>query len=218
MQVKSFLVIGAGRFGGAVAQTLFELGHEVVVVDSRESAVEGVMAHATHAAIVDGTDEDALRALGASNFDAVIVAIGDDMQASILATAAAKEAGAAHVVTKAPSSLVERILRRVGADEVVRPERDMGVRLAEHLANPSLVDAFRLGSAYGVLEIEATPKLIGSLADLRLPDRFGVQVIAVARGEGLTVAPRGDFGVAVGDRLVVVGSNEAVARLRAFLA
>jgi trk system potassium uptake protein len=218
MKVMSFLVIGAGRFGEAVAETLFDLGHEVVVIDRDERAVEAVMAHASHVAIVDGTDERSIRSLGASNFDAVVVAIGDDTEACILATAAAKDAGARHVVSKAPTSLIERILRRVGADQVVRPERDMGVRLAEHLANPSLVDAFRLGTAYGVMEVEAGERLVGRLAKLRLPNRFGVQVIAVDRGEQLTVGPTADFEVQLGDRLVLVGANEAIDRLRAHLA
>lgn len=218
MRVMSFLVIGAGRLGAAVAETLYDLGHEVVVIDRDEAAVEAVMAHASHAAIVDGTDERALRSLGASNFDAVVVAIGDDTEASILATAAAKDAGAQKVVSKAPSSLIERILRRVGADEVVRPERDMGVRLAEHLANPSLVDAFRLGSAYGVMEVEAGERLTGRLSKLRLPNRFGVHIMAVDRSEQLTVGPAADFEIELGDRLVLVGSNEAIERLRAHLA
>jgi trk system potassium uptake protein len=218
VRVMSFLVIGAGRFGAAVAETLFDRGHEVVVVDRDEGAIGAVMAHASHAVIVDGTDEGALRSLGASNFDAVVVAIGDDTQASILATAAAKDAGARRIVSKAPTSLVERILRRVGADEVVRPERDMGIRLADHLANPSLVDAFRLGSAFEVMEVEAGESLVGSLAKLRLPNRFGVQVMAVDRSGKLTVAPSADFVVEVGDRLVVVGAIASVERLQAHLA
>jgi trk system potassium uptake protein len=218
MKVKSFLVIGAGRFGAAVAETLFDLGHEVVVIDRDEAAAEGAMAHASHTAILDGTDEEALRSLGVSDFDAVVVAIGADDQSAVLATAAAKDAGATHVVSKAPSALLERILRRVGADEVVRPERDMGVRLAEHLANPRLVDAFRLGSAFEVVEIEAVEALSGTLAQLRLPNRFGVHVIAVDRGGELTIAPRAEFEVRPGDRLVLVGANDAVRRFERHLA
>ncbi|QRN81143.1 MAG: TrkA family potassium uptake protein [Nocardiopsis sp. BM-2018] len=209
--------MGAGRFGAAVAETLDLAGHDVVVVDRDEAAVARVMAHVTHARVLDGSDEQALRDLGAANFEAVVIAIGDDLEASVLATAAAKDAGAARVVAKAPSALVERILRRVGADEVVRPERDMGVRLAQHLVTPSLVDAFSLGDAYGVLEVEAPDALQGRLASLRLPNRFGVQVVAIDRGGALTVSPGAEFEVRPGDRLVLVGSNQAVARLRAHL-
>lgn len=218
MRAKSFLIIGAGRFGAALAETLDASGQEVVVVDRDEAAVTRVMAHVTQAVVLDGTEERALRELGAANFDAVVVAIGDDLEASVLATAAAKDAGATRVVAKAPTALAERILRRVGADEVVRPERDMGVRLAQHLVTPALVDAFALGDAYGVMEVEASEALQGRLATLRLPNRFGVQVIAVDRTGSLTVSPGADFEVEAGDRLVVVGSNRAIERLRAHLA
>jgi trk system potassium uptake protein len=178
MKTRSFLIIGAGRFGEAVATTLFQSGHEVVVVDADEAAVQRVMASVTHALIADGTDERALRDLGAANFDAVVVAIGNRLEASVLATAAAKDAGARRIVAKAPTSVAERILRRVGADEVVRPERDMGVRLAQHLVTPSLVD----------------------------------------RDGQLIVSPGAEVEVLEGDRLVLVGSNEATARLRDHLA
>ncbi len=218
MHAKGFLIIGAGRFGGAVAETLYQAGHEVVVIDSDEAAVERAMTSATQALIADGTEERALRDLGASNFDAVVVAIGNDLEASVLATAASKDAGARRVVAKAPSSLAERILLRVGADEVVRPERDMGVRLAQHLITPSLVDSFRLGEAYDVIEIEATGELRGSLAKLRLRNRFGVQVIAIDRAGTLDVSPGADTEVMPGDRLVLIGSNSAIARLRQHLA
>jgi trk system potassium uptake protein len=116
------------------------------------------------------------------------------------------------------SQLAARILTRVGADEVVLPEHDMGVRLAHHLAAPSLVDAIRLGEDYGVLEVTADRRLAGPLARLKLPDRFGVQVIAVDRAGDLTVAPGGAFEVVPGDRLVLVGTNEAAGRLEAYLA
>jgi trk system potassium uptake protein len=218
MRTKSFLIIGAGRFGAAVAETLDAAGHEVVVVDRDEAAVTRLMAHVTQAVVLDATEERSLRELGASNFDAVVVAIGDDLEASVLTTAAAKDAGARRVVAKAPTAIAERILRRVGADEVIRPERDMGVRLAQHLVTPSMVDAFQLGDAYGVMEVEATEPLQGRLAALRLPNRFGVQVIAVDRAGALTVSPGADVEVLAGDRLVVVGSNQAIARLRAHLA
>jgi trk system potassium uptake protein len=218
MRAKSFLIIGAGRFGAAVAETLDAARQEVVIVDRDEAAVARVMAHVTQAVVLDGTEERSLRELGIANFDAVVVAIGDDLEASVLATAAAKDAGAKRVVAKAPTAIAERILRRVGADEVVRPERDMGVRLAQHLVTPSLVDAFQLGDAYGVMEVEATEVLHGRLAALRLPNRFGVQVIAIDRAGVLTVSPGAEVEVIAGDKLVMVGSNRSIERLRTHLA
>lgn len=217
MKAKQFLVIGAGRFGSAVATTLYSLGHEVVVVDRSEEAVEAIMNQVTHAAIVDATDEAALRKLGCGNFDAVIVAIGHNLEANILATVAAKSVGARHVVSKVASDLAARVLARVGADEVIRPEHDMGIRVARQLATPSIIDAFNLGPEHGVIEIEVRPRLAGTLERLRLRNRFGVQVIAVNRAGRLEVSPHADFELKPGDKVVLIGSNEAIERIRDFL-
>lgn len=217
MRSQQFLVIGAGRFGSAVATTLYELGHEVVVVDRREPAVEAVMDQVTHAIIADATDEQALLKLGVANFDAVIVAIGTGLESNILATLAAKSSGARHVVSKATSNLAARVLTRVGADLVVRPEHDMGQRLARQLAAPSILDSFQLGEAHGVVELEAGTKLVGRLDALRLPNRFGVQVIAVNRDDGVEVSPGAAFELQSEDRLVIIGGNEELEKLRAYL-
>lgn len=217
MNAKEFLVIGAGRFGSAVAVTLHEHGHEVVVVDEDEEAVEKIMNSVTHAMIADATDEDVLARLGCNNFDAVIVAIGNDLEASTLATMGAKSCGAKRVIAKATSSISAKVLLRVGADEVVRPEHDMGARLAQTLITPDVVDAFELGEGHSVVEIETQEKLQGPLAELRLPRRFGVQVIAVYRSDELVAAPGADFELRSGDRIVVVGANEALDRLKEFI-
>jgi trk system potassium uptake protein len=124
MKPKQFLVIGAGRFGSALATTLYELGHEVVVIDNSEERVEAIMNQVTYAAIVDATDEDALQKLGVGNFDHVIVAIGENLEANILATVAAKSSGAQQVISKASSNLAAQVLERVGVPEF--PDRDTG--------------------------------------------------------------------------------------------
>lgn len=216
---KQILVIGAGRFGSAVAATLAESGHEVVVVDAVEAALRPVMDVVAHAAIVDATDEEALRRLGVGNFDAVVMAIGTNFEAGVLATVAAKAAGASRIVAKAMTATAAEVLRRVGADEVVRPEHDMGVRLAQQIATPSIVDAFALGEGHEVAEIEVGDEamLHGRLAQLRLPNRFGVQVIAVTRDGSLQVSPGAEFEVRRGDRLVVIGAVASVRRFEAEL-
>ena len=210
---RQFLVVGVGRFGSSVAQTLYDLGHEVVAVDSDEGALEEVMGRVSHAAILDATDERALKKLGLEHFDTVIIAIGEDLESSILATVAAKGAGARHVISKASGGLTARVLASVGADEVVRPEHDMGVRLARQLSAPNIVDTLELGADHSVVEVEAK-RLRGRLADLKLPNRFGVQVIGVRRGGALTVSPGADFEVKPSDRVIVVGSNKDLERLR----
>lgn len=212
---KHIMVIGTGRFGSAVARTLAEGGHEVVAVDASEAALRGVMDHVAHAAIADATDEEALRRLGAANADTVVVAIGTDFEASILATVAARAAGAKRIVAKASGETSARVLSRVGADEVIRPEHDMGVRLAMQIATPSIVDAFKLGKGHEVVEIEVTPDsaLSGSLASLRLRNRFGIHVIAVDRGgDELVIAPDPDCELRIGDRMVVIGTIESLDR------
>lgn len=217
MKAKQFLVIGAGRFGSAVATTLYDLGHEVVVIDRSEAAVEAIMNRVTHAAIADAADEQALRKLGCGNFDAVIVAIGHNLEGNILATVAAKSVGARHVVSKVASELAARVLARVGADEVIRPEHDMGVRVARQLATPSIIDAFNLGPEHGVIEIDVGPRLTGTLESLRLRNRFDVQVIAVNRAGKLEVGPRADFELKSGDKVVLIGSNAAIEKIRDYL-
>lgn len=214
MKVRSFLVIGAGRFGGALARTLFDLGHEVVIVDREEAAVERVMAHSTHAVVADAIDEEALEQLGARNFDVAVVAIGESFESAVLTVAALKSLDMKHIVAKATSELAAQVLAKVGADEVVRPEHDMGVRVARQLVTPALIDAFALSDAHGVIEIEAGEDLMGTLAHLRLSNRFHVQVIAVERGERLTVGPKADFEVREGDRLVVIGATDDLDRFR----
>lgn len=211
---KQILVIGCGRFGSAVARTLAASGHEVVVADRDEAALRTVMDEVAHAAVVDATDEEALRRLGVANFDTVVVAIATDFEAGVLATVAAREAGAEHVVAKATTGTAARVLLRVGADEVVRPEHDMGVRLAQQIATPSIVDAFMLGDEHEVIEVDVGTQeaMHGRLSKLRLPNRFGVQVIAVNRGGQLTVSPNADFEIRMGDRVVVIGEVEAVRR------
>jgi trk system potassium uptake protein TrkA len=215
--VQQFLVIGAGRFGAAVATTLYRLGHEVVAVDLSEDAVEAIMNQVTHAAIVDATDEEALRKLGVANFDAVVVAIGTNLEANILATVAAKAVGAKHLVSKVPTAVAARVLERVGADVVIRPEHDMGVRVARQLATPSIIDAFNLGLQHGVIEVEVRGKLTGTLEQLRLRNRFDVHVIAIDRAGEVEISPSASSQLRAGDKVVLIGSNEAIERIRGYL-
>lgn len=217
MKAKQFLVIGAGRFGTALATTLYQIGHEVVVVDEDERAIEDIMHQVTHAMIVDAADETALYKMGCSNFDTVIVAIGDNLEANILATVAAKSAGAKQVISKAKNDIAARILARVGADRVIRPEHDMGVRLAKQISAPDILDALQLGEKHGVVEIEVHENLYGTLQELRLPSRFGVQVITVNRNNDIIVSPPADFRLQAGDKVLLIGENNGIEKLRSYL-
>mgnify|MGYP001187689305 CR=1 FL=1 len=217
MRTRQYLVIGAGRFGTALATTLYQLGHEVVVVDSDEAAIEAIMNSVTHALIADATDENALRKIGVSNFDAVIVAIGEDFESNILATVAAKSLGARQVITKAKHEVAARILSSVGADLVIRPEHDMGVRVARQISAPDVLDTLKLGDNHGVIEVEVHGNLTGTLGDLRLPNRFGVQVITVNRNNQLFVSPPAEFSLQSGDKVLFIGENKGIEKLRNYL-
>ena len=214
MNSKQVLVIGAGRFGLALATTLYDLGHEVVVIDNDEDAVEDIMNNVTQAMIADATDEDVLRKVGCGNFDTVVIAIGDDLESNILATVAAKSVGTKHVISKAKDAIAAKVLARVGADKVVRPEHDMGVKLAEQISTPSVLDALDFGDDHEVVEIEVPSKLAGLLADLRLPKRFGVQILTINRGGEITVTPQGDFVIRAGDKVLLLGENRAIEKLQ----
>ncbi len=217
MKHRQFLVIGVGRFGSALATMLYQQGHEVVVIDRNEEMIEEIMDDVTHALIADATDEDALRKLGINNFDAVIVAIGEDLESSILATVAVKSLGARQVISKAKNEVAARILDRIGADRVIRPEHDMGVRLARQLAAPDILDAIKLGENHGVLEVEIHESLTGTLSQLRLPNRFGVQVITVNRNDQIIVTPSADFRLESGDKVLLIGENTGIEKLRSYL-
>ena len=217
MKVKQCLVIGLGRFGTAVATTLYEIGHEVVAVDVEEEHVENVMNLVTHAAVLDATEERALRSIGVADFDVVIIAIGADIQSNILATLNAKSLGASYVVCKAIDDTARRVLEKLGADLVIRPEHDMGVRLARQIATPNIVDTLDLGSNYAIVEIEVNDRLRGTLRDLNLTNRFGVQVIALNRAGHIEITPRAENEVHSHDKIVVIGNTHGIDELRRYI-
>lgn len=214
---QSFLVIGTGRFGTSVARALFDFGLEVVAVDENEDRLAEVMDRVTHAAVVDATDDRALAQLGVANFDIVIVAIGSDLEASILATVAAKSAGAKYVISKANNRMTARILASIGADEVVRPEQDMGRRLAHQLAKPNEIATLQLGPDHGAAEFEARDRLVGTIESLKLEDRFDVQLVAVHRGNFVEANPGPEYEIFKGDRILLIGRNEDLEAVRDYL-
>jgi len=213
-----FAVIGLGRFGSSVAKTLHELGHNVLALDKDEHAVNAIIEHVTQAMQIDSTDPEALKAVGITNFDAVIVAIGVNIQESILTTLILKELGVKKVIAKAVDELQGKVLEKIGADMVVFPERDMGVRLAHTLCSPNVVDFLQLSPEYSVEEVVVPEKFDGkTLKELDLRSRFGVNVLLIRRDSELIISPTGETTLRCGDILVVVGENKQLSRLEAFL-
>lgn len=213
MAAKSFAIIGMGRFGSSVAKTLYELGYEVMAIDSCEERIQEHIQFTTYAVQADSTDEQALKQLGIRNFDNVVVAIGEDIQASILTTLVLRELGVKHITVKAQNERHGKVLYKVGADRVVFPERDMGSRVAHNLVSPNILDFIELAEDYSVAEIVVGQKLVGkSLFDLNIRAKFGVNVMAIKSGPHINIAPQASDTIQADDILVVVGENDDLKR------
>lgn len=205
---KQFAVIGMGRFGSSVAVTLSNLGYEVLAIDSSEQRTQEVANLVTHVVQADSTDEEALRSLGLQDFDVVVVAIGQDIQSSILTTILVKEIGVPRVVVKAQTELQGKVLRKVGADKVIYPERDMGQRVAHHLISSNIIDHIELSDDYSLVEIAASGQMIGrSLRQLDIRAKYGCNVMAIKNGDKMNIAPHAEDLIQLHDVLVVVGKN-----------
>ncbi|WP_077247324.1 MULTISPECIES: potassium channel family protein [Bacillaceae] len=210
---KEFVVIGLGRFGGSICRALSEQGMEVMAIDVDEDRVNEFAAIASHAVVADTTDESVLKSLGIRNFDHVIVAIGDDIQSSILTTLMLKEIGVKKVTAKAQNDYHEKVLRKIGADHVVHPERDMGRRIAHNMISNNVLDYLELSDEHSIMEIVANKVLAGnSLIDLDIRARYGINIVAIKRGREIFVSPQADEKIAEGDILIVIGADSDINR------
>lgn len=213
MKSKQFAVIGLGRFGASLALELMELGYEVLGIDRDEEVVEDMSDLLTHTVVADATDEEVLKSLGIRNFDCGIVAIGDEIQTSILAAIQLKELGVGTVVAKAISVLHGRALEKLGVDRVIFPERDMGVRVAHQLVTPNLLDYIELSKDYRIVEMTVTECMDGkTLNELNTRVRYGISVVALNQRQGIIVAPTAMDVLNAGDIMVVIGSKENIDR------
>lgn len=211
---RQFAIIGLGRFGTSVAKTLHGMGYEVLAVDSRAERVQAFSDQVTQVIQADTTDEDALKAMGIRNYDVVIVAIGEDIQANILTTLQLKELGVKKIVAKARNSVHGKMLAKIGADSVVYPERDMGVRVAHSLVSANVLDFIELSPNLSVVEVSAPKVMVGrSLAEIDLRTKFRVNVVAIKRDEDLIIPPPPTEKIKMGDVLVVIGANAGIQRL-----
>ncbi|WP_040952883.1 potassium channel family protein [Gorillibacterium massiliense] len=210
---KQFAVIGMGRFGSSVAQSLCKFGYDVLAVDGDEHRIQEVSQYVTHAVQADTTDENALRALGIRNFDVVVVAIGADVQASILTSLILKDIGVKTLIVKAQDELQGKVLQKIGADKVIFPERDMGQRVAHGLISPNILDYIELSDDYSIVELNASSRLVGqSLRTLDIRAKFGCNVMAIKHGGKMNITPNADDLIREGDVLVVVGRNSDLSK------
>ena len=215
--MREFAVLGLGRFGTAVAKALFEQGYFVLGVDNDRAKVPAISHCCSRAVCADVTNEEALRALAIWEYDAVVVAMGN-LQASLLTTILLKEMGTRYVIAKAASEVHGKVLRKLGADRVVFPERDMGIRVARNLTAFRVVDHLEVSPEFTLVELTAGKEMAGkTLRQLNLRARYGVNVLMIKQGDEAKYLPLADEVVNEGDVLVVAGRNEAVARFERVL-
>ncbi len=212
---KRYAVIGLGRFGASLAQELTGVGQYVLAVDVDVRRVDELAAVLPRVVRADGTDPAALRALRIHEFDTVVVAIGDNVESSVLTVLNCRDLGVPYLVAQAQDEAHGRILKRLGVDRVVYPQRDMGIRVASNIATGGIIDYVRLSDEYGMAEITPPKMVLGrSLEELDLPRRYGLNVMAIKRGNRVIVSPRAGERIAEGDVMVVIGSAEGITRLQ----
>ena len=205
---KEFAVIGLGRFGGSIVKELIELDANVLAIDISSAKVDEFASIATQAVTADTTDESVLQSLGIRNFEHVIVAIGENIQASILTTLILKEIGVPKITVKAQNDNHEKLLLKIGADRVVHPERDMGIRIANNMISNNILDYLELSDEHSIAEIIANEKIVGNtLIDIDIRAKYGVNIVAIKRGNDIVISPQATERIKVDDILIVIGSD-----------
>ena len=209
--MKSYVVIGMGRFGTEVARRLYELGCEVLAIDSSNELVQQVSGEVTQAVVADAQDKEVLRALGVKNFDCGVVAIGGSLTDSVLATLNLKELGVPHVVCKAHDQTHRRVLEKLGVDRVLIPECEFAGRLARSLSSHNVLDYIELSEEYGILEVPAPRSWVGkTILELNVRAKLGINIIAIKNDQTTNVSPSASYKIMAGDVMVVLGDNKAL--------
>ena len=209
--MKSYVVIGLGRFGSAIARQLCQLGAEVLAMDVHPDLVQQVANDVTHAVVGDARDKEILRALGVREMDCAVIAIGENLATSVLTVMNLKELGVPYVVCKAHDETHRRVLEKLGVDRVVIPEQEHAQRLGRSLFSHNVLDYIELSQDYGILEVPAPKNWVSkSLKELNVRAKMGVNIIAVQSGGKTNVSPSADYRICSGDIMVVLGDNMAL--------
>ncbi|MFC4402782.1 potassium channel family protein [Gracilibacillus xinjiangensis] len=206
---KQFIVIGLGRFGSTICKELHHLGHEVLAIDSNKENVAKMSKHASHVIVANAIDEETLKSIGIRNFDHAIVAIGDNIQPSILCTLILKEMGIKKVWVKAHNAQHHKVLEKVGADRIINPEYEMGIRIANQLDSDKIIDYIELSNEYSIIELVATNKVSEkTIRELDIRDRYGCTLLGIKHDTDLNLSPSSDDTVYQDDVLIVMGKNQ----------
>lgn len=210
---KEFVVVGLGRFGGSIVRELIEQGADVMAIDKDSQRVDEFANIATQAVVADTTDESVLKSLGIRNFEHVIVAIGENIQASILTTLMLKEIGVKKITVKAQNDYHAKVLDKIGADKVVHPERDMGIRIAHNMLSNNVLDYLELSDEHSIMEVKANERLAGyTLIGLDIRANYGINIVAIKRGKDIIVSPQADMEIQLEDILIIIGSDADINR------
>ena len=209
---KQVAVIGLGRFGSSVARSLYNLGHDVLAIDSSEERVQSMMGQVSYPVTGNATQEAVLRELGITDYDAAVVAIGSDIVSNIMTSVLLKTMGMPYVASRAQNELHANTLELVGVDKVVHAEAEMGVRLAHNLFNPNVQEYLELTPNFGISRVRAPDRFVNmSLQELGFSsprDRYGLAVLAIARGNDITLNPDANDRIEAGDNLIIAGRDE----------
>ena len=208
---KQYAVFGLGTFGKSVALELESLGCEVVVVDNSMEKIQDIADYVTYAMCADIQDPEVMEALGARNLDGAIVAIGQNFEGSILATILAKEAGIPNVIAKAQNALHETILKKVGADIILHPEKEMGARIARGLVSGNFVDWIELSDDFSLVETKIPANWVGKrLIDLKIREKYGVNMVGIVEDGKMDVTIDSYRELVEKSIVILIGSNEAL--------
>lgn len=216
----NFLVVGLGAFGASVATALYEMDHVVVGMDTRRDRVEHSRDTMSECVEADASDREMLgqvvEGIGAENLDAAVVGVGRRLDVSVLVCLFLKEAGVKRIVAKALSEDHARVLKHLGVEETVFPEADSGARLAQRLSSPGVLESLSLGQGFQVIEVEAPAGFTGkSLRELAIREKSGALVMAIRRAGELETAPNGESRIGAGDKLILLGPEDALSKLEA---
>src|SRR5699024_1089500 len=215
---REYAVIGLGRFGGSICRELSMEDMHVLAIDVDEEKVNEFKSIATYSDIADSTDENALKALCIKNIDIVIVQLGDNIQASILTTVILTDLGIEKITVKAQNDYHEKILKKIGANQVVHPERDMGKRIAHNIISNNILDYLELSDEHSIVEVKAGKKMLGkSLVDLDIRANYGCNVVAIKRGDDINVSPSAEDTLKANEVLIVIGADKDISRFEKHL-
>lgn len=212
--MKNFIVIGLGRFGTAVARELYSVGKDVLAMDVKSENVQNIADYVTHAVTGDGRDPAVLQAIGIQDYDCAVVTVGDDVGSSALITMRLKEAGVPKIICKAQSHVHQRLLEKLGADRVVFPEHEMGIKTAQGLARSNILNFIELSPEFAIVEVDPPASWAKkSVRELDVRAKYKLNIIAVRRGGEMNVAPGADWIISEEDKLIVLGRDSDISAL-----